>query len=118
MAFSKCELLSFTINGTSDITATPQVLTSPAVTGHSIIAHACWFDPTEAVTGDRLAGGSLTTAPGTSTTSVPVAERRSFPASGSFPITVNGVAATVTAGWGTGAGAFTVSAPISFPSGA
>lgn len=62
-------------------------------------------------------GVSTATAGGTNATSVPVANRSLFPASGNFDISIGGVRATVTGGHGSGAGSFTISAPATWTNG-
>jgi hypothetical protein len=63
-------------------------------------------------------GYTTATSAGTATTSLPVANRSVFPGSGNFDILIGGVAATVTAGHGTGAGTFTLSAAKTWSNGA
>ncbi len=58
------------------------------------------------------------TSAGTAVTSLPVADRTNFPQSGNFDILVGGTQATVTAGHGTGAGTFTLSAAKTWSNGA
>jgi hypothetical protein len=68
------------------------------------------------IAGDN--GYTTATSAGSSTTSLPVANRSVFPASGNFDILVGGTTATVTGGHGTGAGTFTLSAAKTWTNGA
>lgn len=63
-------------------------------------------------------GHTTTTGTGSSSTSLAVADRSDFPQSGNFDITIDGTAATVSGGHGTGAGTFTLTAAKTWSSGA